>query len=36
MIAATARAYGVARIVTRNTKDLVGCGVALTVPWAKR
>jgi predicted nucleic acid-binding protein len=34
MIAATARAYGVAGIVTRNTKDFVGCGVALIDPWA--
>ena len=34
MIAATARAYGVAGIVTRNTKDFVGCGLALIDPWA--
>jgi toxin FitB len=34
MIAATARAYGVAGIVTRNTSDFAGCGVALIDPWA--
>jgi predicted nucleic acid-binding protein len=34
MIAATARAYGVAAIVTRNTRDFAGCGVALIDPWA--
>ncbi|MGA3006222.1 MAG: type II toxin-antitoxin system VapC family toxin [Acetobacteraceae bacterium] len=34
MIAATARAYGVAAIVTRNTRDFVDCGVELIDPWA--
>jgi toxin FitB len=34
MIAATARAYGVEGIATRNTKDFVGCGVELINPWA--
>ena len=33
MIAATARAYGVRTIVTRNTNDFVDCGVALIDPW---
>ena len=33
MIAATARAYGVAAIVTRNTQDFVYCGVTLIDPW---
>ena len=33
MIAATARAYGVRTIVTRNTKDFVDCGVASIDPW---
>jgi predicted nucleic acid-binding protein len=36
MIAATAQAYGVTEIVTRNIKDFVGCGVALIDPWAVR
>jgi predicted nucleic acid-binding protein len=35
MIAATARAYGVARIATRNTRDFAGCGVELIDPWAR-
>jgi predicted nucleic acid-binding protein len=35
MIAATARAYGVAGLVTRNTKDFVGCGVELIDPWGR-
>ena len=34
MIAATARAYNVAGIVTRNTRDFVDCGVELIDPWA--
>jgi predicted nucleic acid-binding protein len=33
MIAATARAYGVQAIATRNTKDFVDCGVGLIDPW---
>jgi predicted nucleic acid-binding protein len=33
MIAATARAYGVQAIATRNTKDFVDCGVTLIDPW---
>jgi hypothetical protein len=33
MIAATARAYGVEGIATRNTKDFVGCGVELINLW---
>ena len=33
MIAATARAYGVRAIATRNTKDFMDCGVTLIDPW---
>jgi predicted nucleic acid-binding protein len=33
MIAATARAYGVRAVVTRNTQDFADCGVALIDPW---
>jgi len=33
MIAATARAYGVQAIATRNTKDFANCGVTLIDPW---
>jgi predicted nucleic acid-binding protein len=33
MIAATARAYAVQAIATRNTKDFDGCGVTLIDPW---
>lgn len=33
MIAATARAYGVA-IVTRNEGDFAGCGVQIINPWS--
>jgi predicted nucleic acid-binding protein len=33
MIAATAEAYGVQAIVTRNVKDFVGRGVAVIDPW---
>jgi predicted nucleic acid-binding protein len=33
MIAATARAYGVRAIATRNTKDFADCGVTLIDPW---
>ena len=33
MIAATARAYGMSAVVTRNTKDFGGCGVELIDPW---
>lgn len=33
MIAATARAYGVQLLATRNTKDFVDCGVSLIDPW---
>ena len=33
MIAATALAYGVAAVLTRNTKDFEDCGVALVNPW---
>jgi predicted nucleic acid-binding protein len=33
MIAATARAYGVQAIATRNTKDFVDCGMTLIDPW---
>jgi toxin FitB len=33
MIAATARAYGVEAIATRNVRDFEGCGVALVDPW---
>jgi toxin FitB len=33
MIAATARAYGVQAIVTRNTKDFEDCGVKLIDAW---
>jgi len=33
MIAATARAYGVPVIATRNVKDFTGCGVLLVDPW---
>jgi len=33
MIAATARAYGVA-IATRNIGDFVGCGVRVVNPWS--
>jgi predicted nucleic acid-binding protein len=36
MIAATARAYGVQAIATRNTKDFAGCGVTLIDPWLTR
>lgn len=32
MIAATARAYGVA-VATRNSDDFVGCGVRIMNPW---
>ena len=32
MIAGTALAYGMT-VVTRNTSDFVGCGVALINPW---
>ncbi len=33
MIAATARAYGVGALVTRNTEDFLNCGVPLINPW---
>jgi predicted nucleic acid-binding protein len=33
MIAATARAYGMQAIVTRNTKDFEDCGIELIDPW---
>ena len=33
MIAATARAYGVRAIATRNIKDFADCGVTLVDPW---
>lgn len=33
MIAATARAYGVRAIATRNIKDFMDCGVTLIDPW---
>ncbi len=33
MIAATARAYSVRAIATRNTKDFADCGVAVIDPW---
>jgi predicted nucleic acid-binding protein len=33
MIAATARAYGIGAVVTRNTKDFADCGAALIDPW---
>jgi predicted nucleic acid-binding protein len=33
MIAATARAYGVSAIATRNTRDFELCGVSLIDPW---
>jgi len=33
MIAATARAYGVQAIATRNIKDFIDCGVKLIDPW---
>lgn len=33
MIAATARAYGVRMIATRNVRDFVDCGVNLVDPW---
>jgi hypothetical protein len=36
MIAATARAYGVQAIATRNTKDFLDCGVRLIDPWQNR
>jgi toxin FitB len=36
MIAATARAYGVRAIATRNTKDFADCGVTLIDPWLRR
>ncbi len=36
MIAATALAYGVQGIATRNTKDFVDCGVTLIDPWQVR
>lgn len=36
MIAATARAYGVRAIATRNSKDFVDCGVTLIDPWLTR
>jgi hypothetical protein len=35
MIAATARAYGMQSIITRNIKDFAECGVALVDPWAR-
>ena len=34
MIAATARAYGVAALAARNARDFVGCGVELIDPWS--
>jgi predicted nucleic acid-binding protein len=34
MIAATALAYGVQAIATRNTKDFIDCGVPLFDPWS--
>jgi predicted nucleic acid-binding protein len=33
MIAATARAYGIHAIATRNIKDFADCGVPLIDPW---
>jgi predicted nucleic acid-binding protein len=33
MIAAIARARGVTTLVTRNTADFDGCGIALLDPW---
>jgi toxin FitB len=33
MIAATAQAYSVQAIATRNTKDFLECGVPLIDPW---
>jgi predicted nucleic acid-binding protein len=33
MIAATARAFGMSAIATRNTGDFENCGVALVDPW---
>lgn len=33
MIAATARAYGMSAIATRNLNDFALCGVALVDPW---
>jgi predicted nucleic acid-binding protein len=33
MIAATARAYDVQAVATRNTKDFTDCGVRLIDPW---
>ena len=33
MLAATARAYGMEAIVTRNTRDFLGCGVTVIDPW---
>jgi predicted nucleic acid-binding protein len=35
MIAATARAYGMEAIATRNTKDFLSCGVTLIDPWQR-
>jgi len=34
-IAAIARARGASAIATRNTRDFVGCGVALIDPWRR-
>jgi predicted nucleic acid-binding protein len=34
MIAATARAYGVA-VATRNADDFAGCGVRVVNPWSE-
>jgi predicted nucleic acid-binding protein len=34
MIAATARAYGMQVIATRNTRDFLDCGVTLINPWS--
>ncbi len=36
MIAATALAYGVSAVATRNTKDFQGCGLTLIDPWQMR
>lgn len=36
MIAATARAYGVHALATRNTRDFADCGVTLIDPWRPR
>lgn len=33
MIAATARAYGMQAVVTRNTKDFDVCGIVVINPW---